>query len=197
MKEVSGGCNNLRIAIRQTMPGEARRAISALFGGILRLKHVFVFDHDIDVFDDRQVEWALGTRFQADEDMMIFEGMMGMPMDPSLNGRRTGAKAGFDCTMPFARAHEIPMTRCAAKVFAGPARFQTVEQALEAGPKFFAHLVEAVGSDDGREIACALDALRAGGKLGRDRDGRYHLAAAKPGVTGIVGALYHDPNDGL
>ncbi len=31
---------------------------------------------------------------------------------------------------------------------------------------------------------------------GRDRDGRYHLQAAKPGSTGIVGALYHDPNEG-
>jgi 3-polyprenyl-4-hydroxybenzoate decarboxylase len=197
LREVSGGCNNLRISVRQSMPGEARRAISALFGAIVRLKHVFVFDHDIDVFDDKQVEWALGTRFQADQDMMVFDGMMGMPMDPSLQGRRFGAKAGFDCTMPFGRAKEIPLTRCAAKVFAGPARYQTVEQALEAGPKFFSHIVEAVGSDDGREIACALDELRGKGKLGRDRDGRYHLAGATPGSTGIVGQLYHDPNDGL
>jgi 2,5-furandicarboxylate decarboxylase 1 len=197
MREVSGGCNNLRVSMRQTMPGEARRAISALFGAIPRLKHVFVFDHDVDVFDDKQVEWALGTRFQADQDMMTFGGMISMPMDPSLQGRRFGAKAGFDCTMPFGRAHEIPMTRCAAKVFSGPARFQTVEQALEAGPKFFSHIVEAVGSDDGREIAIALDDLRSKGRLGRDRDGRYHLAAGRPGATGIVGELYHDPNDGL
>jgi 2,5-furandicarboxylate decarboxylase 1 len=197
MREVGGSCNTLRIAIRQAMPGEAKRAIAALIGGNMRLKHVFVFDHDIDVHDDKQVEWALGTRFQADQDLMVFEGMMGMPMDPSLQGRRTGAKAGFDCTMPFGRGNEIPLTRCAAKTTWGPARFQTVEQALEDGPKFFSHLVESLGSDDGREIACALDELRSKGKLGRDRDGRYHLAPGKPGFTGIVGHLYHDPNDGL
>ena len=61
---------------------------------------------------------------------------------------------------------------------------------------YFSHLVESMGSADGREIACALDELREGGKLGRDRDGRYHLADATPGLTGIVGELYHDPNEG-
>ena len=88
------------------------------------------------------------------------------------------------------------MMRCAAKVFKGPARYQTVEQALGAGPMFYADIVESLGSEDGREVASALDELRQAGKLSRDRDGRYSLAAAKPGVTGIVGELYHDPNKG-
>ena len=60
----------------------------------------------------------------------------------------------------------------------------------------FTGLVEALGSDDGREIACGLDALREAGRLGRDRDGRYHLGSFKPGMTGIVGEFYHDPNEG-
>ena len=55
---------------------------------------------------------------------------------------------------------------------------------------------EALGSDDGREVACALDLLRQDGRLGRDRDGRYHLGSSRPGVTGIIGQLYHDPNEG-
>src|SRR5215470_2745449 len=196
LRSVAGGSNTLRVAIRQRMLGEARMAIAALFGGIMRLKHVYVFDEDIDVRDDRQVEWALGTRFQADQDLVILQGMLGMTMDPSLNGRRTGAKAGFDCTKPFGRESEIPLTRSAAKVFKGPARFQTVEQALGSGPMFYADIVEAIGSDDGREVACALDALRQDGRLCRDRDGRYHLQPAPPGVTGIVGQLYRDPNEG-
>ena len=195
-RQTSGGSNTLRVAIRQRQFGEARAAIAALFGGILRLKHIFVFDEDIDIRNDLQVEWALGTRFQADQDLMILQGMVGMPMDPSLQGRKTGAKSGFDCTRPVGRDREIPMTRSAAKVFKGPARFQTVEQALSTAPMFYADIVEAIGSDDGREIACGLDELRQSGKLGRDRDGRYHLAASKPGVTGIVGELYHDPNAG-
>jgi 2,5-furandicarboxylate decarboxylase 1 len=193
----SGGSNTLRVSIRQRSFGEARLAIAALFGGISRLKHVLVFDEDIDIRNDKQVEWAFGTRFQADQDLVILSGIPGMSMDPSLQGRRTGAKAGFDCTKPVGREGEIPLTRSAAKVFSNLARFQTVEQALASAPMFYADLVEAMGSDDGREVACGLDELRQNGRLGRDRDGRYHLASSKPGVTAIIGDLYHDPNSGL
>jgi 3-polyprenyl-4-hydroxybenzoate decarboxylase len=196
LRSMSGGDNTLRVSIKQRALGEAKAAIAALFGGIMRLKHIYVFDDDIDIHDDRQVEWALGTRFQADQDLMVLQGMRGMTMDPSLNGRRTGAKAGFDCTKPFGRDSEIPLMRCAAKVFGAPPRFQTVEQALSSAPMFYADIVEAIGSDDGREVACALDELRQAGRLGRDRDGRYHLVQSKPGMTAIVGELYPDPNQG-
>ena len=196
LREISGGSNTLRVAMKQRLFGEARSAIAALFGGIMRLKHVYVFDEDIDILDERQVDWAMGTRFQADQDIVILQGIMGMTMDPSLQGRRTGAKCGFDCTKPFGKDGQVPLMRCAAKVFKGPARYQTVEQALGASPMFYADVVESLGSADGREIACALDELRQAGKLGRDRDGRYYLHNAKPGMTGIVGALYHDPNEG-
>src|SRR5580704_215064 len=196
LREMSGGSNTLRVSIRQRVYGEARNAIAALLGGIRVLKHVYVFDEDIDIHDDRQVEWAMGTRFQADQDLMVLHGIMGMTMDPSLQGRRTGAKAGFDCTRPFGHDGEIPLMRCAAKVSSGPARYQTAEQALGSGPMFYADIVEGLGSRDGREVACALDDLRKAGKLSRDRDGRYYLEASKPGTTGIIGALYHDPNAG-
>ena len=196
LRAVSGGANTLRVSIRQRVFGEARSAIAALFGGIMRLKHVYVFDEDIDIHDDRQVDWAMGTRFQADQDLIVLQGMIGMTMDPSLNGRRTGAKSGFDCTRPFGRDGEVPLMRCAAKLFKGPARFQTVEQALASGAMFYADIVESLGSQDGREVACAIDELRQAGRLGRDRDGRYHLSEAKPGLTGIIGELYHDPNAG-
>ena len=196
LRPTAGGANALRVSIRQRELGEPRHAISALFGGLRRLKHVWVFDEDIDIRDERQVEWAFGTRFQADEDIVMLTGTMSMPMDPSLKGRRTGAKAGFDCTRPFGTDKEIRFTRCAAKTFNGQARFQTVEQALGAGPLYFGEIVEAIGSEDGREVACALDELREQGRLGRDRDGRYHAAEGEPGLTAIVGELYHDPNEG-
>jgi 3-polyprenyl-4-hydroxybenzoate decarboxylase len=196
VRMLSGGGATLRVALRQHAEGEARAAIEALFKGILRLKTVYVFDDDIDIADNGQAEWAFGTRFQADQDLVVLQGLQGQTMDPSLNGRKTGAKVGFDCTRPFGREDQINYTRCAAKVFSGPPRFQTVEQALAAGPMFYADVVESLGSSDGREVACALDALRQSGRLGRDRDGRYHLVTGEPGVTGIVGELYHDPNEG-
>src|SRR5215475_13940832 len=144
VRSVSGGSNTLRAAIRQHAAGEARRAAEALLKGIMRLKHVYVFDDDIDIHDDRQVEWALGTRFQADQDLIVLQGIMGMTMDPSLGGRRPGAKSGFDCTKPFGRDGQIPLTRCAARTFNGLARYQTIEQALAAAPMFYADIVEAL-----------------------------------------------------
>ena len=157
-------------------------AIAALFGGIARLKHIFVFDEDIDIRNDKQVEWALGTRFQADQDLMVLQGIPGNVHGPFAAGPATGAKSGFDCTKPFGRDGEIPLTRSAAKVFKGPARFQNIEQALAAAPMFYADLVEAIGSDDGREIACGLDELRQNGRRPRPR---------RPLSSGAVEARRH------
>jgi 2,5-furandicarboxylate decarboxylase 1 len=195
----TGGSGTLRVSMKQMEHGEARKAMLGLFASIRNLKHVWVFDEDIDIYNDAQVEWAISTRFQSDQDMVTIQGVMGQTMDPSLQGRRTGAKTGFDCMLPFGRHHEIVFMRCGAKQFSGkPARFQTVEQALQNGPLFYSHLVEAVGSEDGREVAMALDELRDQGKLGRDRDGKYHYAeGSKPGYTSRVGEFYHDPNDGV
>src|SRR6202044_4200075 len=116
---VSGRALPPRVSSKPRSFGEGPSAIHALFGGIMRLKHVYVFDEDIDIHDDRQVDWAMGTRFQADQDMVILQGILGMTMDPSLNGRRTGAKSGFDCTKPFGRDGQVPLTRCASRVFKG------------------------------------------------------------------------------
>jgi 2,5-furandicarboxylate decarboxylase 1 len=120
-----------------------------------------------------------------------------MTMDPSLQGRRTRAEASFDCTKPFGRGGEIPLVRSAAGHPADrPARFGTVAEALAGGPLFYDEIVAALGSDDGREIAAALDAVRREGRLVRDRGGRYALGASRPGVTGIEGALCPNPNEG-
>ena len=40
----SGGMFNLRVALRQRVPGEARNAIAACFGALVNVKNVFVVD---------------------------------------------------------------------------------------------------------------------------------------------------------
>src|SRR5213079_1273113 len=96
----SGGMYTLRVALRQRVPGEARNAIAACFGALTNVKNVFVVDPDIDIFSDEQMDWALATRFQADRDLVVVTGMRTLPLDPSLSGAKTGAKAGFDLTWP-------------------------------------------------------------------------------------------------
>src|SRR5919112_1191849 len=56
-RPLSGGSGTLRISLKQHKRGEARNAMLAIFAAIHRMKHIFVFDEDIDVRDERQVEW--------------------------------------------------------------------------------------------------------------------------------------------
>jgi len=84
---------------------DGRLAIEAAFKGHSSLKHVWVVDTDIDIYDPMQVEWALATRFQADKDLMVFENMPGSSLDPSgthVPGKKSlTAKMGLDCTIPW------------------------------------------------------------------------------------------------
>jgi 2,5-furandicarboxylate decarboxylase 1 len=168
----SGGMYTLRVAIRQRVPGEAHNAIAACFGALTNVKHVFVVDPDIDIFSDEQMDWALATRFQADRDLMVMEGMRTVPIDPSLMGARIGAKAGFDLTWPMGAAQRLDMQVPAPPRFAGK-RFASLEAALADGPKTFEELMSAMASRDGREVVRTLEALRAKVTLDRDGEGRY------------------------
>ena len=171
----SGGMINLRVALRQRVPGEARNAIAACFGALVNIKNVFVVDPDIDIFSDEQFDWALGTRFQPDRDIVVMSGMRTLPLDPSLPpGTRVGAKAGFDLTWPFGTGTRLETRVPAPPRFAGP-RFASLEAALADGPKFFEDLMSAVGSRDGREVVRLLEALRASTAIERDGEGRYFI----------------------
>jgi UbiD family decarboxylase len=168
----SGGMYTLRVKLRQRVPGEARNAIAACFGALTNVKHVFVVDPDIDIFSDEQMDWAFATRFQADRDLVVMEGMRTVPIDPSLMGSRVGAKAGFDLTWPPGAASRLEMRVPEPPRLEGK-RFPSIAAALADGPKFFEELMGAVGSRDGREIVRELEALRAKVTLDRDADGRY------------------------
>ncbi len=169
----SGGVYNLRLSMRQRVPGEARNAIAAIFGSTAEVKHVFVVDEDVDIFSDAQMEWALATRFQADRDLVVASGFRAVPLDPSLRGGRTGAKAGFDMTFPFGT--DRSESRVPAPPELGAAGGKSVREALESGPQSFRDLMEATGSRDGRDVLLALDEVRQAVGLERLHDGRYRL----------------------
>jgi 2,5-furandicarboxylate decarboxylase 1 len=173
----TGGVYNVRIAIRQRVPGEARNAIAAAFGSLANVKNVFVVDPDIDIFSDEQMEWALATRFQPDRDFVVASAFRTIPLDPSLASHGSlGAKAGYDCTMPIGTARKLEAEIPEPPHFQG-GRFASVEDALREGPKFFEQLMTAVGSEDGREIVLELEDLHLKGRLKRDpAEGRYSLA---------------------
>lgn len=172
----TGGVYNLRVALQQRVPGEARNAIAAIFASVANVKNVFVVDPDIDIFSDEQIEWALGTRFQPERDLVVQGGFRTLPLDPSLDeGAATGSKAGFDLTWTFGSGNRMEATTPVPPKFEGR-RFESVKAALADGPKFFEELMAAVGSDDGGDVVRALEELRAEGVLARETErGRYLL----------------------
>lgn len=170
----SGGSFHVRVAMNQRVPGEARNAIAAVMGCLANVKHVFVANPDIDIYSDQQIEWALATRFQADRDLVVQSGMRSMPLDPSVAGARTWAKAGFDLTLPFAPLGQV---RPIALSVPEPPRYQgrrhdSLAAPLAEGPKFFEDLMAATGSRDGREIVRALETMEQDGGVTRDAEGR-------------------------
>ncbi len=169
----SGGMFNVRVSLRQRVPGEARNAISAALGCLGNIKNVFVVDPDIDIYSDEQIDWALATRFQPDRDLVVLSGMRTLPLDPSLAEAKVGGKAGFDLTWPFGSGGRLDNSVPEAPRFVGE-RFPSIEAALDHGPKSFEDLMAAVGSRDGREVVRELDALRQ--RRGLKRDGRGHYA---------------------
>ncbi len=95
-----GGCCWLNgvVSIQKNKEGDGVNAIMAAFTGHPSMKQVIIVDDDIDIFDDRQVEWAVATRMQADRILKI-PGAAGSSLDPSSHGKTTW-KVGFDATIP-------------------------------------------------------------------------------------------------
>ena len=107
-----GGASWLHAVVQIEKQGaeDGRLAIEAAFKGHKSLKHVWVVDTDIDIYNPLEVEWAVATRFQADKDCVIMENMPGSSLDPSgnhlLGQKSRTTKMGLDCTIPWGRKRE-------------------------------------------------------------------------------------------
>jgi 2,5-furandicarboxylate decarboxylase 1 len=98
------GCGVMHayVQIRKTVEGQGKTAAVAAISASFGIKHAFVFDEDVDIFDEKEVLLALATRFQADRGLVVLNGMTGTSLDPSsLDG--STSKLGFDCTKPLGR----------------------------------------------------------------------------------------------
>ena len=99
-----GGASWLHIAIkiRKKNEDDGIKALEGAFGGHRSAKHVWVYDDDIDIYNEQDREWALATRFQGDEDMLIKDREPGSSLDPSAEpGTKLTTKIGFDVTKPL------------------------------------------------------------------------------------------------
>lgn len=107
------------VSMRPTSKFEARNVISYMLGNRPSVKYVIAVEDDIDVRNIEKVVWAVMTRSQPAEDVIIVPNLIEIALDPS--GPRGGASAstgsadgspselaasamGIDATRPFGRA---------------------------------------------------------------------------------------------
>jgi len=99
-----GGCSWLHaiVQINKKSENDGKKAIQGAFEGHTSCKHVFIVDSDINIYDPLSVEWAMATRFQGDERMVIKDKEPGSSLDPSAEpGTKMTTKIGFDLTKPL------------------------------------------------------------------------------------------------
>jgi 2,5-furandicarboxylate decarboxylase 1 len=98
--------STLFIAMKKRVEGEPKIAASAAFSVDPILKHIFIVDDDIDVFDVDQVIWAFTTRFQGDRDLIVMPNFLGGHLNPVTYGWHREEKGPqetkmiLDCTRP-------------------------------------------------------------------------------------------------
>lgn len=111
------------VSIEKQRDGDGKNALMAAFAAHPSLKHAIIVDTDIAIFNLEDVEWAVATRFQADEDLIVIPNARGSTLDPSAD-QETGSttKLGVDATRPLTKPKEkfmrakIPMSERVEKI---------------------------------------------------------------------------------
>ncbi len=114
--------STLFIQMKKRVEGEPKIAACAAFAVDPILKHIYIVDDDIDVFDNDQVMWAMTTRFQADRDLIIMPNFLGGHLNPVTYGWHREEKGPqetkliIDCTKPAAPVTFPPACRVPPEV---------------------------------------------------------------------------------
>ncbi len=102
----SGCCRfHCYISIDKRSEGEVKSAIFAALAADLYLKLIVIVDADVDVYNEREVFWAMANRFQADRDILVIPNCQGSEIDPSAKKGGITAKMAIDAT---AKGTDLP-----------------------------------------------------------------------------------------
>ena len=97
---LGGVCRyHLHVRIAKRWDGEPKNIILAALAGHADIKQVIVVDEDVDICEPQAVEWAVATRFQASEDLIVIQHAQGSRLDPSARDGLVD-KVGYDATIP-------------------------------------------------------------------------------------------------
>ncbi len=114
-------CANFMVIVsleKQFYFGHARQVIEAVWANMHIAKWVIVVDDDIDVFDRRQVEWALSTRVAPHRDIWVTQqDQVNTNLDPAIHPDHRnypnvrGSRIGIDATVDFKGFDFPPQTQ--------------------------------------------------------------------------------------
>ena len=102
------GVHNIAYArIKTVGAGDAKQTLAIMLTCSRQWfpKIAYVFDDDINIFDEGRVKWAMASRFDPIKDTMILPEQNVLPLDPICMTNKPPAfvsKIGFDCTIPVA-----------------------------------------------------------------------------------------------
>ncbi|MCB2190124.1 MAG: UbiD family decarboxylase [Deltaproteobacteria bacterium] len=106
---ISGRRNHVYVQVKKTRPGIGKEVIMATLPCDSRLKHVFVIDEDMDLFNESDIMWSVAYRSQWDRDLVVVEGAAVFPLDPSVpSPGNIGTRGGIDATMPPPIGNGLP-----------------------------------------------------------------------------------------
>ena len=106
---ISGRRNHVYVQVKKTRPGIGKEVIMATLPCDSRLKHVFVIDEDMDLFNESDIMWSIAYRSQWDRDLVVVEGAAVFPLDPSVpSPGNIGTRGGIDATMPPPIGNGLP-----------------------------------------------------------------------------------------
>ena len=182
------------LSISQRSKGDARNALYVALAGSRQNfpKYCVIVDEDIDVMDDSQVIWAIATRSQPAEDVILLDGMrIPSSSDPSLFGGPpfSMSKMGLDATIPIERDRqrfkrsEVPKKeetegvrpRTSIHLSDEEAVAREIQEILKSGPLYFSEVLDAVSGATYRTVLRAWSLLRERALISQNESGRYEL----------------------
>lgn len=99
---IGGGCRlHAVVKINKKNEGDGKSSILTALGISKDLKHVVIVDDDVDIYNYKDVEFAIASRVQASEDVIIIPNALGSPLEASHVNKGLSDKMGIDATKPL------------------------------------------------------------------------------------------------
>lgn len=135
VRSPAAGLSNMAYAkIRVGGAGDAKQALGIMLTGSKQglPKLAWVFDEDVDIWNDNEIQWAMAFRYMPHRDTIIIPECNTMTVDPKIatnDPPGTASKIGFDCTIPLGPCYNrSDFDRSAAVELGEPPKVKTLTE---------------------------------------------------------------------